>query len=143
MRLLAHQINSDHREYYIKVNNALLRGINVLERGASFLGTLIALIQIIREVRKYPAPTLENLGEPRAIWLLKTLHKYQSYEKNPRIRGVVTLIVTVAIIKINHSAPYKDRASWWVEELPKEWKGRSLNHPVNDWGEEKPYGGRW
>lgn len=142
MRLLAHQINSDHREFYIKVNNSLLKGISVLVKGASFLGTLIALMQIIRDVRKYPEPTLENLGEPRAIWLLKTLRKYQSYEGDPRIGKIVTLIMRVVIIKINHSSNYKDRASWWIEELPKEWKGRSYNHPVYRWNEPKPYGGR-
>lgn len=123
MKLLKHQINSDDREYYIeKVNKPLLKVLALLSK-------------------RYPEPIMENLNHPNARWLLRRLGKYLKYEGNPRIAEAVKALVRIIIVKLEHSPNYRDRISWWVEDTGG-WKGRSYNHPVNDWNEPKPYGGR-
>ena len=121
---LKNEINkSGRRDYYIeKVNKPLLKALILLGK-------------------RYPEPTMENLNHPNARWLLKRLGKYLEYEGNSRVAGAVTALVRIIIVKLEHSPNYRDRISWWVEDT-EGWKPRSYNHPVNQWNEPKPYGGK-
>ncbi len=122
IQLLKRQINSAEREHFKKVNNALLGVV-------CKLGNL------------YPKPTMDNLQHPNSRRLLEIAEKYNEYEGNWRIKAIVMSVLRILISKIEHSPNYRDRFSWFVEELMDSgWKPRSYNHPVNDWNEEKPYG---
>lgn len=124
MVLLKHEINSIDRDYYIdKVNAPLLKAIVFL-------------------ASRFPEPAMENVVHPNAKRLLEVQQKYLQYEANPRLQVIVKAVLRIVIAKLDHSPNYRDRISWFVEEVPKGWKARSLNHPVNDWNESKPYGGR-
>ncbi|KKL25661.1 hypothetical protein LCGC14_2403050 [marine sediment metagenome] len=125
MRLLKHIINSDNREYYIeKVNWPLLKAITILGN-------------------RYPEATMENVHHPNSKRLLGIREKYRQFEGNGRVRVIVMAVLRILIAKIEHSPNYRDRFSWFVEELiDSGWKPRSYNHPVNLWNEPKPYGGR-
>ena len=143
MTLLKHQVNAFGREYYMeKVNKPILKAIVVFGRSASWLQMLLASIEIVRSVRKYPRPTLENVQHPNSKWLLRRLALYLEYEGMSRIAMVVIVLVTGAIVKNEHSPNYRDRISWWFEDTSG-WKPRSYNHPVNGWNEPKPYGGNY
>jgi len=92
---------------------------------------------------RYPEPTLDNVFHPNSKRLIEIRNKYERFEGNWRIKGVVMAVLRILISKIEHSPNYRDRFSWFVEELINSgWKGRSYNHPVNEWNEPKPYGGR-
>lgn len=125
MRLLKHQINSDDREYYIeKVNGPLLKAIIILGN-------------------RYPEPTMENLCHPNSKRLLAILYTYLEYEGNDRLRVLGKAVFRILIAKHEHSPNYRDRISWFFEMIDNSgWKLRSYNHPVNQWNEPKPYGGR-
>ncbi len=122
LRLLRHQINSDEREHFKKVNRVLL-GI------VCKLGNL------------YPNPTMDNLRNPNSRKLLEIAERYEEYEDFSRVKVIVRAVLRILISKIEHSPNYRDRFSWFVEELiSSDWKQRSYNHPVNGWKEPKPYG---
>jgi len=124
VRLLRHIVNSDEREKYFKVNGALLKAVTILGN-------------------RYPEPTMENVTLPNTKRLLEIAEKYKQFEGNWRVKKIVMAVLRILINKIEHSANYRDRFSWFVEELMASgWHGRSYNHPVNDWNEPKPYGGR-
>jgi hypothetical protein len=140
--ILKHEVNAHHRQFYIdKVNGPLVKAISVFAKGASWLGMLLSLIEIVRDVRRYPDPTMANVLHPNSKLLLSVLEKYGSFEGNNRIAEVVKVLVKVIVVKLEHCPNYRDRISWWVEVVPKGWKPRSLNHPEHDWNEPKPYGG--
>lgn len=121
-KLLKRQINSDERTHFIKVNNVLLGVV-------CKLGNL------------FPAPTMDNLQHPNSRRLLEIAEKYERYEGMGRVKVIVMAVLRILISKIEHSPNYRDRFSWFVEELmASNWKQRSYNHPVNGWREEKPYG---
>jgi hypothetical protein len=122
--ILKHEVNALNREKYIKVNGAL-------EKAAIFWGN------------KYPEPTLDNVLHPNSKRLVVIWKKYLLYERNWRLAKILSAVFRIAINKIEHSPNWRDRASWFVEELIDcGWKPRSLNHPEHDWNEPKPYGGR-
>jgi len=124
VRLLRHVVNSDERDKYIKLNNALVTVITVWGN-------------------RYPEPTMENVTHPNTKRLIAIHKKYLGFEGNSRIRKVVSAVLRIVANKIEHSANWRDRFSWFVEELKEsDWKPRSYNHPVNDWNEPKPYGGK-
>jgi len=123
--ILKHEVNAWNRQYYIdKVNAGLLKAIITLGN-------------------RYPEPTMDNVLHPNSKILVGLMEKYFEYEGNGRIRAAIKAALRIIICKIEHSPNYRDRASWFVEELKKsDWKPRSYNHPVNLWNEPKPYGGR-
>lgn len=122
--ILKHEINAFHREYYRdKVNAPLLKAITILGN-------------------RYPEPTMENVLHPNSKLLVEIAEKYRKFEGNDRVAKLVSAILRIAINKIEHSPNYRDRFSWFIEELKKsDWKPRSYNHPEHDWNEPKPYGG--
>lgn len=121
-KLLRRQVNSDERGHFIKVNNALL-------------GVVCKLSNL------FPEPTMENLLHPNSRRLLAIMEKYERYEDMGRVKTIVGAVLRILISKIEHSPNYRDRFSWFVEELMDSgWKQRSYNHPVYGWKEEKPYG---
>ena len=123
MRFLRHEINNDDREYYIeKVNKPLVKAITILGN-------------------RYPEPTEETILHHNSKLLLKRLELYLEYEENSRVAQIVKAVIRIAISKIEHSPNWRDRISWWVEGLG-DWKPRSYGHPLNQWNEPKPYGGR-
>lgn len=106
------------------MNNALLKAVTILGR-------------------KYPRPTMDNVVHPNSKRLLEIQEKYRRYEGNERVGQLVDVVLRILIAKIEHSPNYRDRFSWFVEELMKSgWKPRSYGHPVNYWNEPKPYGNR-
>lgn len=141
VNILKHEVNAHQRQYYIdKVNEPLLKAATIFGQGKSWLSMLLALIEIVRDVRKYPEPTVDNVLHPNSKRFLITLDKYLTYEEFGRIAVVVRVLVKGIVVKLEHSPNYRDRISWWVEELSEEWKPRSYNHPVHGWKEPKPYG---
>jgi len=122
VRLLRHIVNSDERDKYIKVNGALLKAVTILGN-------------------RFPEPTLDNVTLPNTKRLIGIHEKYLKFEGNSRVKKLVSAILRILINKIEHSANYRDRFSWFVEELiNSDWKLRSYNHPERDWNEPKPYG---
>ena len=138
--ILRHEINSTNRQYYIeRVNEPIVRAVGVFNKGVWWLSMLLALIEIVRDIRKYPTPTLENVKNPNSKWLLLKLERYLEYEQFGRISKVVEVFITGLVVKNEHSPNYRDRISFWYEDN-EGWKPRSHNHPVNGWKEPKPYG---
>lgn len=143
MDVLKHSINSHRRSYFIDaVNEPIYRAIEATNKAQSFLDLLKELISIARDIRKYPEPTLDNVLHPNSKLLLRVYQEYIKLEQFRRVRVAVWFFIKLFVIKIEHSPNYGDRASWWIEKLAPNWKGRSLNHPRNGWAEQKPYGGR-
>ncbi len=140
--LLKHEVNSTHRQYYIdKVNEPIFKAMAGIQKGISFFRLLAALLEIVRDIKKYPQPTVDNVVHPNSKWLLETRDRYLAYEGLGRVAVLVNLVVWLIVLKLEHSPNYADRISWWVEETPKQWRPRLLNHPRNFWKEPKPYGG--
>ena len=84
---------------------------------------------------------MDNLQHPNSRRLLEIAQKYEQYEDYGRVKQIVMVVLRILIAKIEHSPNYRDRFSWFVEQLMLSgWKQRSYNHPVNGWKEEKPYG---
>ena len=122
--ILKHEVNAFHREYYRdKVNAPLLKAITILGN-------------------RYPEPTEDNVLHPNSKRLVVILEKYNLFERNPYVRAIINAVARVVITKLEHSPNWRDRISFFAEELRAgEWKTRSLNHPEHDWNEPKPYGG--
>lgn len=125
MTLLKHDINSLRRNYFIdKVNAPLLKAVTILGN-------------------RYPEPDVDNVLHPNSKRLVAIRDKYNQYEGNHRIKQIVMAVLRILISKVEHSPNYRDRFSWFVEELKNgEWKPRSYNHPQRDWKEPRPYGGQ-
>ena len=122
--LLKHEININEREFFIeKVNKPLVKAIVTLGN-------------------RYPEPKMENLLHPNSRRLLDIQERYLEYEGNGRLKEIVRAMLRILISKIEHSPNYRDRFSWFVEQVGQGWKSRSYNHPVHDWNEPKPYGGK-
>ena len=82
-----------------------------------------------------------SLRNPNSRRLFAIAEKYEEYEDFSRVKVIVRAVLRILINKIEHSPNYRDRFSWFVEELmSSDWKQRSYNHPVNGWNEPKPYG---
>ena len=122
MVILKHLINRHEREDYIKVNNALLKAL-------------------IWFGNRYPEPTMGTVCHPNSKWLIERFETYRKYEGNERVLQAAEAILRIVIAKLEHSPNYRDRISWWLEDLTG-WKKRSYGHPINQWNEPKPYGGR-
>jgi hypothetical protein len=122
--LLKHDVNAHRRDYFIeKVNAPLLKAVTILGN-------------------RFPEPTMENVVHPNSKRLIKILAKYSMFEGNWRVKAVVMAVARVVISKLEHSPNWRDRISFFAEELRAgEWKPRSFNHPQFDWNEPKPYGG--
>ena len=143
MYVLKHDINASRRQYFIdKVNEPIYKAMESAGKAQSFVRLLVELVNIARDIKKYPEPTLENVLHPNSKLLLETYQEYANLELFKRVEIVVWFLVKLLVIKIEHSPNYGDRASWWIEKLAPKWKGRSLNHPRNGWAEQRPYGGR-
>ena len=143
MDVLKHSINSYRRSYFITaVNEPIYKAIEAVNKAHSFFDLLIEIISIARDIRKYPEPTSDNVLHPNSKLLLRVYQEYIKLEQFKRVQVAVWFFIKLFVIKIEHSPNYGDRASWWVEKLSPNWKGRSLNHPRNGWAEQKPYGGR-
>ncbi len=125
MALLKHEINAFHREYYIeKVNAPLLKAVTILGN-------------------RFPEPTMDNVLDPNSRRLLGILEKYKRFETNDRVKAIILAGARVIIDKLEHSPNWRDRISFFAEELRAgEWRSRALNHPEHDWNEPKPYGGQ-
>lgn len=122
--LLRHEINSFNREKYCKVNMALEK-------------------IVIAWSNRYPSPDEYEVVHPNTRRVVDIWKQYLVYEKNFRLAKLLSAVLRVVVSKIEHSPNWRDRFSWFVEELRSgDWKNRAYNHPVNDWGETKPYGGR-
>jgi len=123
--LLKHEVNAHHRDFYIeKVNLPLFKAITILGN-------------------RYPEPTVENVLHPNSKRLVEILEKYARFEGNGRVGGIILSMARVVINKLEHSPNWRDRISFFAEELRAgEWKNRSYNHPQHNWNEPKPYGGR-
>ena len=142
MTLLKHEVNSHRRQFYIdKVNEPLFKAMAGIRKGVSFIRLLAALLEIARDIKRYPVPTIANVSHPNARLLLELRDRYMAYEGLGRVKVLVNLMVWLLVVKIEHSPNYADRISWWVEETPKGWRPRLLDHPRNFWKEPKPYGG--
>ncbi len=122
--ILKHEINSHHREYYQdKVNFPLLKAVTIL-------------------ANRFPETSIDNVLDPNAKRLLEILAKYCRFEGNLRVKALIMAVARVVICKLEHSPNWRDRISWFAEELRGgDWRGRALNHPQFDWNEPKPYGG--
>ena len=141
--VLKHEINTFRRSYFIeKVNEPLLRALQVAGITKSFLSVIVALIGIAWDIKKYPTPTLENVRHHNSLLVLETYQEYIKLERFERIKIAVWFLIRVWVVKNEHSPNYSDRSSWWMEKLSQNWRGRSLNHPRNGWAEQRPYGGR-
>ena len=125
IKVLRYEVNSFNRGYYIeKVNAPLLKAVTILGN-------------------RYPEPTIEGVLHPNSKRLVGIWKKYLLFEGNSRLRALISAIFRIVINKIEHSPNWRDRFSWFIEELMNSgWKLRSYNHPVNDWKEPKPYGHR-
>jgi len=125
MVVLKHEINSNRRQFYIdKVNAPLLKAVTILGN-------------------RYPEPTAGNVLHPNSKRLVEILDKYIAFEGNSRVKQIVLAVARIVIDKLEHSPNYRDRISFFAEELRGgDWKPRSYNHPQHDWNEPKPYGGR-
>ena len=125
MVILKHEINSNRRQFYIdKVNAPLLKAVTILGN-------------------RYPEPTADNVLHPNSKRLVEVLTKYARFEGNERVKKIILSVARVVIDKLEHSPNWRDRISFFAEELRAgEWKSRSYNHPEHDWNEPKPYGGR-
>ncbi len=126
MKILKHEVNAWNRAKYIKVNDALLKA-----------GVILG--------NRYPDPREYEVLHPNHVKLVGILEKYIGFEGNGRIKKIIMAAMRILINKVEHCPNYRDRFSWFVEELIAcNWKPRSLNHPEHDWKEAKPYGvKRW
>ena len=124
VEILKHEVNAWHRAYYIdKVNAPLFKAITILGN-------------------RFPEPTADNVLHPNSKRLVEILARYDQCERNWRVKAVIMAVARVVITKLEHSPNWRDRISFFAEELRAgEWKTRSLNHPEHDWEEPKPYGG--
>ena len=125
MVVLKHEINSNRRQYFIdRVNAPLLKAVTILGN-------------------RYPEPLAGNVLHPNSKRLVEILDKYIAFEGNSRVKQIVLAVARIVIDKLEHSPNYRDRISFFAEELRGgDWKPRSYNHPQHDWNEPKPYGGR-
>jgi hypothetical protein len=125
--ILKHEINSFHREKYIKIKSWLF---NLLMFGFSLVCYL------------FPDPKKNTVFDRNVVTLLEYLDLYNEYEGNPRCRVIVNAVVRIVTTLMEHSPNWRDRIYWWGEQIRKgEWNRRALNHPRNGWKEQKPYGG--
>ncbi len=140
--LLKHELKRVPEYYIDKVNEPIFKAIARLGKGVLAWRLLIALLEIVRDIKLYPEPTMDNVVHPNSKWLLTLRDRYMAYEGLGRVAILVRLAVWLIVVKLEHSPNYGDRISWWVEEAPKGWRPRLLNHPRYFWKESRPYGGR-
>lgn len=121
--MLKHDVNSHRRGYFIHLQERLESSI-------------------VPICNLYPEPAKDNTLDPNSWRLLDILEKYNRFERNWRVKAIINAVFRVVINKIEHSPNWRDRISFFAEELRAgEWRGRALNHPEHDWEEPKPYGG--
>lgn len=127
--ILKHEINSYHRQRYIRLKLVIF---NLLMFG-------FALI-----LRIFPDPRKHQVFDKNALILLEHLKTYKQVEGNWRCRIIVEAAVIVVVILMEHCNRWRGVTYYWGELLRAgEWNRRALNHPRHDWNEKKPYGGEY
>ena len=124
VEFLKHYINRVDRDYFIeKANKPLLKAIVILSQ-------------------RYPEPTRLNCVQPNSHRLLDIEEKFFEYDNNSGRKALFKALFRILIVKYEHSPYFSGRLDWFFEMVDKSgWKPRTLNHPVQNWNEPRPYGG--
>jgi len=119
---------SPMRQYVIeKIKTPLMKSIVAFGKGGSWLGMLIALIQIIRTAKKYPVPSEEIVQHPNTLILLDIQEKFFRYEDNPGRNALFRAIWRIFIDEYEHDPYYRYRIDWVLEEVSKtDWLPREM-----------------
>lgn len=139
------------RQYIIKkVKKPLMGAIIGLGKRGSWLSMLIALIQIVRTIKRYPDPTRENCIQPNSHKLFDIEDKFFGYEDNPPHprhpkkypnhgrEQLFRALFKLFIAEYEHDPYYRFRIDWMLEEIEKSnWRPRA-RIPMDCWKEFGP-----
>lgn len=128
------------REYYKEeVKAPLMKAMVGFAKCGSWISMLIALIQIVRIVKRYPEPTRENTPGGNVHILLGIEDKFFKYENNSGRDALFRAAFRLFIATYAHDPYYRYRADWFKEEWDKSnWELRPAGHPNGSWKEPKP-----
>lgn len=108
------------RKYVIdKVKKPLMKAIIEFSKCGSWLGMLIALIQIVRTAKRYPEPTRGNCRDPNVHRLLDIEDEFFEREDNPSRKDLFKALFRIFIAEYAHDPYYKFRVDWLKERLCK------------------------
>ena len=127
----------EKRQYVIhKIKKPLMGAIINLSERTSWLGMLIALIQIVRIARRYPEPTKENTSLPRTHILIDVRDWFFEHEDNPGRDALFRAMWRMFIIEYEHDGYYTPRIDGITEEMQKRgWGIRSIKTSMSHWKE--------
>ena len=127
--ILKHEVNSNHRQRYIRVKMVLFDTLILMTSLACYL---------------FPDPFKHEVYDKNAKTILRHLEVYNRYEENPKCKIIVNGVVRIVVTLIEHSPNWRDRIYFFGELVRAgEWNRRALNHPRRWWKETKPYGGEY
>jgi len=137
---VANDINRKRRGYFIKLKVPLLNAFRKVGQGCNGLWLFLALIQIAWLARKFPEPTRDRVRKINSHALMDIFDEYVKYEKDGRIRAVVSAFRRLIIGMIEHSSPYTQRVNWFAERLGEkilngDWKPDHPWNPAQAWDE--------
>ena len=145
---LYNDILKDRRQYFIdKVKAPLMSNLIKFVSKSSWIGTLIALISIIRLIRKYPEPTRENTRKPNTHAWIDIWDEFFKYEDNPGRNLLFRAIRKIFICEYEHDSYYSSRIDrmleWWLEKYQNgEYNKRMPWNPLACWNEPSVIKGR-
>ncbi len=125
------------RQYVINhIKAPLEKAIIGLGNRISWLGMLLALIQVVRIARRYPEPTKELTFLPHTHLLLDIEKRFFENEDNPGREALFRAMWRMFIVEYEHDPYYQVRIDWIVEQIVKGgWGIRPLIVKTKHWKE--------
>jgi len=107
----------------------------------SWIGSIFALIGIIKLCKKYPEPKKENTVKPNTHALIDIWDEFFEYEvNNPHTDALFRALRRLSLGEYEHDPYYANRIDWFIEKLAEkylsgEWKPREAYAPTGFWRE--------
>lgn len=128
------------RVYFMdKVKNPLKKALDSLTNSDKGLLTrIIALIQVVRMVRRYPEPTKENTVNPNSHVLIDIWDTFLKNEKLGISRQIWGALKKITVCEYEHDPYYKERMDTFLmllfgKYLSGEWEFPVLLGPTSQW----------
>lgn len=106
------------REHVIRdIKAPILKAMLLLNTGASWLGMLIALAQIVRVAKRYPEPTKDHTILARTHVLIDVQDEFFENERNAGRIPLFKSLWRMLIIEYEHDPYYAYRINWIIRKL--------------------------
>lgn len=128
------------RVYFMdKVKNPLKKALNSLtNKHSGLFARIIALIQIVRMIRRYPEPTKENTVNPNSHVFIDVWDELIEYDELEVSKQLWRAFKKITVCEYEHDPPYKERMDMFLMRLFKayldgKWEFPIMDSPTNTW----------